>query len=349
MLEHGRGIQVAVTIKDIAAAAGVSRGTVDRALHGRGGVSAEAASRIRRLAEEMQYQPNRAGLGLAALKKPLRIGLLLPRLGNLFFEEVVRGAEAAQQSLADFGLGLLFRRVQSYDPQSHLQALDWLAGQGVGGICAATVDLPEIREKVACLTGQGVPVVAVNTELSPCGCLSYVGCDYRQTGRIAAGLLLLLAVPEPRLLIVTGSRHAKGHNERIQGFLDRLAQARAPCQVLDQLECQDDDREAYRVTREALARLPQVNCLYVAGAGAAGVGAAVREAGLAGRAPILAFDDVPTTRSLVQEGLVPAIVCQQPFQQGYQAVKLLFRCLANGEQPPARFLTDPVIKIAENL
>ena len=80
-----------------------------------------------------------------------------------------------------------------------------------------------------------------------------------------------------------------------------------------------------------------MNCLYVAGAGAAGVGAAVREAGLAGRAPILAFDDVPTTRSLVQEGLVPAIVCQQPFQQGYQAVKLLFRCWPTGNGPPPAF------------
>ena len=86
---------MAATIKDIAAAAGVSRGTVDRVLHGRGDVSAAVRDRVLRLAEELNYRPNRAALGLAALKKPVRIGLLLPSEGNPFFDEVIRGARAA--------------------------------------------------------------------------------------------------------------------------------------------------------------------------------------------------------------------------------------------------------------
>ena len=48
VLEHGKGrrrCRVAATIKDIAAAAGVSRGTVDRVLHGRGGVCPEVRER----------------------------------------------------------------------------------------------------------------------------------------------------------------------------------------------------------------------------------------------------------------------------------------------------------------
>lgn len=94
---------MAATIKDIAAAAGVSRGTVDRVLHGRGDVSAAVRDRVLRLAEELNYRPNRAALGLAALKKPVRIGLLLPSEGNPFFDEVIRGARAAEESLSDFG------------------------------------------------------------------------------------------------------------------------------------------------------------------------------------------------------------------------------------------------------
>ena len=58
-----------VTIKDIAQRAGVSRGTVDRVLHDRGKVSPQKAEKIRRIADEMGYQPNIAGRGLAARKK----------------------------------------------------------------------------------------------------------------------------------------------------------------------------------------------------------------------------------------------------------------------------------------
>ena len=130
---------MAVTIKDIAAAAGVSRGTVDRALHGRGDVSAEVRERVLRIAEELSYRPNRAALGLAALKKAVRVGLLLPSEGNPFFDEVIRGARAAQESLSDFGAAVVLESVRGYEPKEHLRALRALAGKGVGGICAATV------------------------------------------------------------------------------------------------------------------------------------------------------------------------------------------------------------------
>ena len=54
-----------VTLQQIAEAAGVSRGTVDRALKNRGRVNAEVAERIRKIAKEMGYQPSRAGRALA--------------------------------------------------------------------------------------------------------------------------------------------------------------------------------------------------------------------------------------------------------------------------------------------
>lgn len=340
---------MAATIKDIAAAAGVSRGTVDRVLHGRGDVSAAVRDRVLRLAEELNYRPNRAALGLAALKKPVRIGLLLPSEGNPFFDEVIRGARAAEESLSDFGAAVLLQSVRGYATAEHLRAFASLEEQGAGGICAATVDVPEIRQAIGALSARGVPVIALNSELSPCGCLSYVGCDYRQTGRIAAGLLLLLGLQTPRLLIVTGSRHVRGHNERVAGFLERLREAGTPFETAAQVECEDDDAAARRLTLEALREHPAVSCVYVAGAGVGGVGQAVREAGLLGKIPILAFDDIPATRSLVRSGAVPATVCQQPFEQGYRAVKLMFQYLASQATPPARWIARPVIKIRENI
>ena len=317
---------MAVTLKDIAAAAGVSRGTVDRALHGRGDVSPEVLERVLRIAQELNYRPNRAALGLAALKKPVRVGLLLPSERNPFFDEVIRGARAAEESLSDFGAAVLLESVRGYGSAEHLR----------------------IRREIRALSARGVPVIALNSELSECGCLSYVGCDYRQTGRIAAGMLLLLGLRDPRILIVTGSNRMRGHNERIAGFLERLREAGVAFETAGQVECEDDDAAARRLTLDALQR-GGASCVYVAGAGVGGVGQAVREAGLLGKIPILAFDDIPATRSLVRSGAIPATVCQQPFEQGYRAVKLMFQYLANQATPPARWIARPVIKIRENI
>ena len=58
---------MAVTIKDIAAAVGVSRGTVDRVINHRGGVSEEVAARVEQAVEE-------TGFFLAAKILPARLG-----------------------------------------------------------------------------------------------------------------------------------------------------------------------------------------------------------------------------------------------------------------------------------
>ena len=66
---------MAVTLQQIAEAAGVSRGTVDRALNNRGRIRPEVEERIKRIAREMGYQPSRAGRALAMAKRKIRIGV----------------------------------------------------------------------------------------------------------------------------------------------------------------------------------------------------------------------------------------------------------------------------------
>ena len=77
------------TIKDIAEQAGVSRGTVDRVLHNRPGVNKEVSLKVKTIAKDMGYKTNRAGRLLAAKKKPLKVGCLLPDIGNNFFESII--------------------------------------------------------------------------------------------------------------------------------------------------------------------------------------------------------------------------------------------------------------------
>jgi DNA-binding LacI/PurR family transcriptional regulator len=64
-------------IKDIAKALKISIGTVDRALHGRPGVSAKTKTRVLQMAEQLGYKPNLAAQALK-LNRRLSIGAVLP-------------------------------------------------------------------------------------------------------------------------------------------------------------------------------------------------------------------------------------------------------------------------------
>ncbi len=341
---------LAVTIRDIARAAGVSRGTVDRVLNNRGGVKPELERTIRRLIRELDYKPNRAGKVLAALKKPMKIGCFLPGVGNPFFDGIIRGFRQAEQEFSDFGISLEITLVKGFDPETHVQALREIAGKNISALCAATVDVPEVRETVNSIITSGIPVAAVNSDLGGTGRLFYVGCNYPESGRTAAGIFNLIRRGSARLLVVTGSLNMQGHSQRIRALTEELTALAADFSVARILETGDDAEIAYRKTAEALRADPGINGVYITSGGTEGACRAVVEAGLAGKVPVVCFDDLPTTRRLLREGVVTATICQEPFQQGYRSVKMLFEYLVNGHSPEQELnFTDTVIKIKENL
>ena len=91
---------MAVTIKEIADACGVSRGTVDRALHNRGRVQPEVAERIRNVADEMGYTINVSGRALAMTGKNITIGVVLQFAETPFMQKVREGIlEADRKSV----------------------------------------------------------------------------------------------------------------------------------------------------------------------------------------------------------------------------------------------------------
>ena len=65
---------MAVTAQQIAELAGVSRGTVDRALHNRGRVNPEVAAKIHKIAAELGYKPNLIGQALVKSRREFQAG-----------------------------------------------------------------------------------------------------------------------------------------------------------------------------------------------------------------------------------------------------------------------------------
>ncbi|MHB0857038.1 MAG: LacI family DNA-binding transcriptional regulator [Anaerolineae bacterium] len=91
--DHGRGRRMAraVTIRDVAEEAGVSRQTVSRAMNAKDEISEETRERILAVARRLGYRPNSIARGLKT-NHTHTIGLVVPDIANPFFAEVARGA-----------------------------------------------------------------------------------------------------------------------------------------------------------------------------------------------------------------------------------------------------------------
>ena len=339
-----------VTVKSLAEAAGVSRGTVDRVLHNRGSVKAEVASRIKHLAKEYGYVPNRAGRALAAAKTPIKIGVLLPSIGNAFFDDVKNGIVNAAAEYRDLGLELLLREVQGYDLTEHMASVDYLVSRNCQALCLCTVDVPQMRTKINELSSAGKPVVLLNTTVHDAQKLCYVGPDYKRGGAACGGMLALCCQHAPlKILIVTGSKDMLGHNLRIEGLQEELKRQGRAFEIVGIVESNDSDVTAQQVTLEAFQQRPDINVVYITAAGVQGAGAALISLG---RADIFAMcsDDIRTTRELIEKGIIKFTVCHQPERQGYHAVKRAYMALTGQlSEDPQDFITDTIIKIKANL
>lgn len=336
------------TIKEIAALAGVSRGTVDRVLNHRGDVNPQTEEKILQIIRDLDYKPNKAGIVLAAQKKNLKLGVVLLGVGNPFFDDVLLGVQEKEQELAGYNCSVLIRQTE-YSLQQQLAAIDSLLAEGINGLAISPYNALSVREKINSLCEQGIPVVTLNTDIENSSRLAYVGSNFYRSGETAAGLMHLMTQGRVRVGIVSGSQNILCHTERIAGF-SHIIEAYPNIRIVDIVNNNDDDQVSCELTAKLLADHPDINAFYFTAGGVYGGCQAIERSGLQSGMTVITNDLVPTTLAYMQKGLIAATICQQPFQQGSQPLSLLFAYLTTGEMPASENnYVDVDIRIRENL
>ncbi|MEG1571306.1 MAG: LacI family DNA-binding transcriptional regulator [Clostridia bacterium] len=337
-----------MTIKEIAQICGVSRGTVDRVLNKRGRVKPQTEALIMHTIEHMGYTKNIVGRALTVKRTAPVIGVILCSEGNEFFDDVIAGFQKAQAELADYGVSLVLRTMRGHVVEWQLHLIDEIA-DGLSALVIQPINDPRVEARLCKLKAEGIPTVAVNTDIArSCRCC-YVGSDYVTGGETAAGLMHLVTNGQAKLGIITGVNTLMGHMLRLNGFEAHLKKHSPYIQVVARDSAQDDHEQAYRATAGMLASHPEIDALLVVAAGACDVCRAVvdmkRE-----DIRVVSYDDVPSTRAMMKRGIVKAVVCQQPIEQGYRAFRAAFdMILAGVMDEDEKIIMENQIKITENL
>lgn len=336
------------TIKEIAALAGVSRGTVDRVINHRGSVNPKTAEKIMEIAQALDYKPNKAGIVLAAQKRKLKIGVVLLGMNNPFYDEVLRGISEKAEELESYNCTVLVRQTD-YSLEEQLHAIDELTAEGINGLALAPYNHKAIRHKINILYEQGIPVVTLNTDIENSRRIAYVGSNYYHSGQTAAGLLRLMTTGQVYVGIISGSQNILCHTERIAGFRSIIKDYQN-IYISATITNQDDDFESYEMTARLLKEHPEINALFFAAGGVYGGCRAVIASGRQYDIKMFAYDMVDTTRKLIEQGLIAATICQQPSLQGSKPLDILFTNLTTGESPQSEYnYVDNDIRIRENL
>ena len=314
---------MAVGIRDVAAAASVSVGTVSNVLNAPERVAPATVARVHAAIERLGFVRNDAARQLRAGRSRC-VGLLVLDVGNPFFTDVARAAErqAAQNNL------IVLLGTSDDDPQRERVYLDAFEEQRVFGLLVSPVG--EDLDRVVALHARGVPVVLVDRDGAGTP-LGSVAVDDVAGGQLA--LTHLCGEGRSRIAFVGGPPHLRQVADRLTGA--RRAVDAHPGVTLEVIMTDEPSVLAGRAAGESLCARPvdyRPDAIFCANdLLAIGLLQALTAEGV--RVPrevaVIGYDDIDFARS----ASVPLSSIRQPSASiGTTAIELL---LAAAEAPDA--------------
>ncbi len=347
-----RGLEeqnIMVTIKDIAKLANVSRGTVDRALNNKAGIKAETRENIINIAKALNYEPNEIGKALV-LRNKIKLGFILEPISNPFFGEILKGVNESAKELNKKGISTEVYVMNTYEEEEQIELIRKLKKSKVNGLALTAIDSENIRNELDECETNGIKVVTCNTDITHCQRTCFIGTDHEKSARVAAELLGKLVSERGEFLVVIGYRYILAHRQRLKGFEDKIREEYPSIHIRKVIEVEEDDKIALSKTLESLENIPDINGIYIAGNGILGVANAIKMKNKSQLIKVIAYDYASYTVDLVKEGVIDAVICQEPVKQGYFALRILYDLIISGKQPKNEFLATSIdIRLKENI
>ncbi|GAA1305764.1 LacI family DNA-binding transcriptional regulator [Saccharothrix xinjiangensis] len=322
------------TIHDVAAAAGVSRGTVSRALNGGRNVSPSAAEAVRRAVRTTGYVANSAARSLVT-QRAHSVAFVLTEPQQRLFEDPNFSVllQGCTQALAEHDVPLLLMTAGSDVERARTSR--FIAAGHVGGVLLVSSHTgnPLLED----LRHTGIPVVACGKPLGHEGRVAYAAADDRAGARRLVEHLRERG--RRRIATITGPPDTPGGVERLAGYRDVLG-ADGAASLVEHGDYSRAGGEA--AMARLLAREPGLDAVFVASdLMAAGALDVLHDAGR--RVPedvaVGGFDDSVTARSTR-----PALTTvRQPFERITREMVRLLLDLTAGHPPAAAILPTELV------
>jgi len=308
----------AVSIRDVARAAGVSHMTVSRVLNKQPNVSAETRERVERAITELRFRPSRTARALAHGSSRV-IGVLEATGGR--YHGPASTIAAIEDAARAVGYSIMIAVVDPADPEAGAPAVEHLLDQGAAGLILVGPGAAAVTDAAA-----GVPLIVMHAAEGA----RAVSSDQAAGGRSAARHLLELG--HTAIAHLAGPAGWLEAEARARGFADELAAAGlAPAAQLAGDWTADS---GYAAGRELLARGGFTAVFCANDQMALGMLHAARDAGIAvpAQLSVVGFDDIGEAAHYA-----PALTTlRQDFPElGRRAVAALLAQLGTGPEPGA--------------
>lgn len=306
--------------------AGVSAGTVDRVLHDRGDVSAASKEKVKRVLDEINYQPNMFAIGLAA-KKRYRVACMIPYyIEHDYWHAVAQGIDRAAQELCPFNVGVDYIYYLHADKTSYQEACAIVRKEMIDAVLIAPNFREETTELTVWLEKKDIPYVFIDFNMEQTHPLCYIGQESKTSGYMAAKILMqYYEKGREVVLFLNNQKNSPAEiqmQRRMEGFMEYLSDGYGDLMVHDIVLHKEDAEGNKLLLDRFFSEHPQALLGAVFNSRVYEVADYLSEnhrklAGLVG------YDLLQKNVEHLRQGGVNYLIGQRPGLQGYYGVKAL--------------------------
>ena len=217
-----------VTINDVAKAAGVSKGTVDRVLHNRGEVSHKSREKVLKVIEELGYKPNVYASLLASQKKHTICCIISEYTPGDFWSLAAAGIKEAEETASRYGVAVNILTYDQYDIESFRSVCHDVLDMAPSGVVISPMFRAETLLFTKELAARNIPYVYIDTGIEEDeSYFAYFGMPMFQSGYLCADILMN-GTPSDKVYVVRIERdknkQADPTSARRAGFLKYMSE-----------------------------------------------------------------------------------------------------------------------------
>lgn len=307
-----------MTITEIAKLAGVSIGTVDRVIHKRGRVSPKTVARVEEIIKSSGFTPNPIARQLA-LKKDFVVGILLPLKTDDagYWGLIYEGIEKACEELKPFSIKLVskhFDRKKNGDFSLKAEALSKIK---IDALITAPV-IAEEASKALKLFSE-IPYVFVDSALPESKQLTTVAQNPYAGGVCAARLMKLLAPDAKKIVCVQMYPDSYNLKERARGFTEFFKEKK----IINVAGNCNTKKETDAFIKSIIDKKP--DGIFVSNNASFNFVEYCRAHNIRKSFALIGYDLMKQNKKYLEDDLIDCIISQQPEQQGYEAIKAIYR------------------------
>lgn len=203
--------------------------------------------------------------------------------------------------------------------------VDDLLTKGVSGFAISPVDPANQAQMINDAAKKSI-VITQDSDAPDSDRTFYIGTDNRGAGRQAGDMLKETLPSGGKIMVFVGKLDAQNAQARLQGIKDAIAGTRI--EIIDVRTDDTDQMRAKANVSDTLVKYPDVAALVgLWNYNGPAILNALKDAGKAGKIPVVCFDEDDQTLSGIKDGFIHATIVQQPFEFGYQSILLIDKML----------------------